>query len=615
VLKEIAFNYKLTEVPIRAEATKAVDSMSVPERLNFVGHNLIRRYGCFGCHNGIQDIGAKPEEGKKYGTFDRAQRIGADLDGWGVKLPARLDYAAWGHRPDGHSAVGHDRLSWATAKLTDTRRFDVLPSQKLGERGKHTYAVTNQLVQKTPEELLKMPLFRFAKNPEMVDAVVTFLAALTKDPIPLEMKHRLTDAEGQLAKGSRLIEELNCKGCHRIGAEPQFVNVARLPRFSLFPTNDEEERRNELEKETWLNATRRFQANPPPPGAQGPFGVEVRKGTLLRREVFDKTTTLYDKDTDEPLDELPVSVVELANGPVDSDSKIQGAFKVSGKPEADRILPVAGFQEGRIRFYYGSGVDDRPNAPPPLVRQGERVRADWLFTWLQDIKPIRPWLKVRMPSFYLTQKDARTLNDWFKINAGVPTAHESFEVDELDRSLAEEGKRLFGKEKGGLSCNSCHPRGDILPSVPQLDPADEFDYAEFQGAIPAEKFYVVWRDSSGKHELKSDFDDKESAQTWAEENLSGKRFAVGDPWSKIKWGPDLSKAAGRLRPPWARDWLHHPPDFMPGSAMPGFFGERDALRGIDLADEQKKNIKALLQYIVHMESMGEGVAKRAGAGE
>lgn len=625
VLKEIAFNYKLTQVPIRADAQDAVDSMSVDDRLIFVGHNLIRRYGCFGCHDGIKDIGSKAEvevDGEMqvvFGNFDRAQNIGADLDGWGVKLPARLDYAAWGHQPHGHSAIGHDRLSWAKAKLTDTRRFDVLPSEKQVAPGKHVYAVTNQLVQKTPEELLKMPLFGFAKNPDLVEAVVTFLAGLTMDPISVEMTHRLTGDEEKFEKGSRLIEELNCKGCHRIGAEPQFVNVQRLPRFSLFPTSDEEERRNELEKETWLNETITLQANPPKSGAKEPPGIQVERGTLLGQQVFDVTTTPYDEEAMEPLDALPVSVVELANGAVDSDSQIEGDFNVSGVREADRILPVAGFEEGRIRFYFGSGVDQRPLAPPPLVREGARVRSDWLFKWLQDVEPVRPWLKVRMPSFYLTQEDARTINDWFKLNAGVPTAHEGFEVDELDRGLAEKGKRLFGKSEGkqlGFSCNSCHPRGSILPSLPQLDPAVAFDYKQFETAIPDDSYYVVWRDAGEEFKLEKGFEDKVSAQTWAEENVPGLGYAVGDPWSKVKWGPDLTQAAGRLRPPWMGDWLRNPPDFMPGTAMPNFFGERHPLQGIKLnGPEDEARIRALLQYLVHMKSMGEGVAKNRGAGD
>lgn len=626
VLADITFDYK-SRSDTRANAREAVKAMSTEEQLRFVGHRLVRRYGCYGCHLGITDVDGRPGTDPITGevtqaTFNNAQPIGTDLTGWGAKLPAFLDYGNWGHQHSGREAIGHTRYEWAEAKLSNTRRFDVLPAEKEVSKGKYVYEPTDVIIQKTPEELLKMPLFPFHDDPEIVDAVVTFLASLAKDPIPEETKHRLEPREKALEKGSRLISKLNCKGCHRIGAEPQFVNVSKLPKFSVYDATDEAARRNEVEKETWLNRPYGLQAANPTHDVvpNKSKATTFPKGMLLNLQATDPPRMNEDEDE-------PMSLAELIGGPVDADqrAKLPGHFAAFGIPETDRVVSVAGYEEGRMRFYFGPSADQRPLAPPPLVRQGERVRGDWLFRFLQEVYPVRLWLKVRMPSFYLTQDDARAIVEWFQANVdGAAKPNELFPEDKLDLALAQRGQQLFGPTVGeqvGLQCNSCHPRGDKLPTEPVLDPKDLFDYREFSARVPSDSYFVVWKSPQGAFELKSGFADAASARAWAGEQLPGLRFAVGDPWSKVTWGPDLGMAAERLRPAWIRQWVTNPPTFMPGTKMPNFFADPDPWRngpkfkatapGDDLTAERK--IDAILQYLSHMKDL-EGVAQSTPGG-
>jgi cbb3-type cytochrome oxidase cytochrome c subunit len=612
VLDDLVLDYKRRDLTLghtRDEAIAEVRAMPTAEKLQYAGHRLIRRYGCFGCHMGIKDVDSRKEVdvgGKKeivIGTFDRAQPIGTELEGWGIKEAAKLDYGNWGHQLSGNRhAIGHTRFEWATAKLTDTRRFDVLPGEEKIAENEYHYKPTSQLVQKTPEELLKMPLFPFRSDEKQVDAVVTFLLGLVKDRIPAEKTHILTEEEKALEAGSRLIAKLNCQGCHRIGAEPQFVNVARLPRYSRsynYDTSDESRRRDEFEKETWLNRKMALDvkkvpwkdpAGPPEKEAH----IELVRGALLNWKTFDKDN--------------PISVVEAAAGVVDPDSetRILGNFDIHHVPPPERVLPVAAFEEGRIRFYFGLGPEQRPQAPPPLVREGERVRGDWLFRFLLDVKPIRPWLKVRMPSFALSQDDARTIVRWFRTNSGLPDGAEAFADDIANEALAREEKGLFGPTVGdrtGFQCNSCHPAGTSLPSVPVLTPANKFDPAKFKFPIPEDKYYAVWREPDGSLAHRSGFEDRDAADAWAKANLGGKEYAVGDPWDKVKWGPDLGFAAARLRPAWLRAWLREPQDFMPGTNMPPFFGGRDPVDGVVLKPGSDEKIDALLRYLIHMKDV------------
>ncbi|HVR73780.1 MAG TPA: hypothetical protein VMT52_05585, partial [Planctomycetota bacterium] len=537
-----------------------------------------------------------------------------------VKQAAFLDYGNWGHQHSGREAIGHTRYDWVHAKLTDTRRFDVIPAEKEVVKGKeYVYEVTNRLIQKTPEELLKMPLFPFHDDEERVDAVVTFLAGLTKDRIPLEKTRKLVGLEKDLEDGSRLIASLNCKGCHRIGAEPQFVHVSALPRFSQYTETEENTRRGEMEKETWLGRDVRLHASNPEGSLAPPKegGVLLEKGFLVNHQVFDRTT--MDPENDDSL-----SVVELAAGPTNVDSKIPGHFAAFNVPESSRFLPVAAFEEGRIRFYFGTSADQRPNAPPPLVKQGERVQGDWLFRFLQDVTPLRLWLEVRMPSFYLTQDEARTIVRWFQANAGVKDSNEIFDEDTLNPEVFEKGQALFGPSVGervGLQCNSCHPTGDKLPTEPVLTPARKFDYKVFQEevTIPDDSYYVVWRDPNGPYRLRAGFADAAAAADWARAELRGVELAIGDPWSKISWGPDLGLAAERLRPPWIRQWLENPPDFMPGTKMPNFFGERSPVEGRVVLkpptkegeDRTEVKIQSIIQFLMHMENNRGGAQKTA----
>lgn len=649
VLEDLALDYKRRS-NTRQGAQALVDAMSTEDRLKLVGHRLIRRYGCYGCHLGLRDMvekevvvnGVATRAEVVEGTFNAALPIGADLSSWGVKMPAFLDYGQWGHQHSGREAIGHSRYEWATAKLSDTRRFDVFPAEKVVAEGKYEYVPTNRLIQKTPEELLKMPRFPFADDPDQVEAVVTMLAGLVIEKIPSHRTHALSGERKILEDGSRLIGRLNCQGCHRIGAQKQFVHVSKLPSFSQYSSSDEDGRRAELEKETWLSRSLKLLAYNPDPRKPGDLpegkalpvgrdgkaltpdqrGLLVSRGTLLRQQLYDPTTMDMDWATGEGTEES-VSVVELAAGPLNAESKLQGHFRATGRVDpAGHVLPVAGFEEGRIRFYFGGsdergGADQRPLGPPPLVRQGERVRGDWLFHFFLNVQPIRPWLKVRMPSFHLTPGESQLLVSWFRANAGVTEGNEAFSEDVYQPDVAEKGKALFGPTVGtqvGLQCNGCHPAGPRLPTEPTFEPAKAFDYRLFEAAIPDDKHYVVWKDGDS-FLLQKNFASAADAAAWARANLAGKTYAVGDPWSKINWGPDLSRAARRLRPTWIRDWIKNPPDFMPGTKMPNFFGDRSPIHGVVLkapVAENEAKIESLIQYLMHMTQV-DGASKVAGA--
>jgi len=153
-----------------AEARAKLKAMSLEEKNLMAGERLIRRYGCFGCHN--------------IPGMEKDQPIGTELTEAGSKLVSQLDF--------GFLPIEHDRADWYAAKLTDPRIFD---KDRV----------------KTPEELLRMPNFTF--NPKDVQSITMVLTSLVKDKVPLEMREKLSQ---EVIAGRQLIAEKNCKGCHII---------------------------------------------------------------------------------------------------------------------------------------------------------------------------------------------------------------------------------------------------------------------------------------------------------------------------------------------------------------------------------------------------------------
>ncbi|MCZ6792383.1 MAG: hypothetical protein O7J95_02070 [Planctomycetota bacterium] len=643
ILQDVVF----TNLRARHLATKAkdlLDGMSVGQRLVYAGYRLVQRYGCFGCHNGIRKDDPDPAAARAPGTngegpvkyFDAAQPIGTELNGWGNKPANRLDFGPWGHQVDGHEAIPHRRTDWLTAKLQSTRRFDVYPEKGSEDtvKDKHHYVLPEdpseaKIIAKTPEELLKMPLFPFHDNPEMVDAAMTFITSLVNDKIPLSKKRRFDPRDDLIERGSRVIRKYNCAGCHRIGVDSVTLSLDELPTF--LSRDDEDTRRTELEKETWLGADFTIRR----PKAAGEVAeLELPAGTLLNRIVLDPTieprselaeseeesgvelakrhfdprphfiqqvVRCLKRDVDEALvdtgilgfvrqmtgdgaDESPLKaflervrkaayedtkghVWRLSlkfydpdySGPYSRESRAWLKTPLSGvrqwkelakayfggplkrvPPEQQR-LAVRGLGEGRIRYYFDPEVsaDARTNAPPPLVRQGERVHGDWLFRFLLDVQPLRLQLEVRMPSFKLTHEEARAIVAWFRAVSEVPQTSEYFDAADTYRpDEARAGQKLFHE---AFQCLNCHPTSTTLPTV-----------------------------------------------------------------EKVSWGPDLSLAARRLRPPWLRDWLVQPFDFMPGTKMSAFFGQRDYYYGradSHIEPGAEEQIRQLIQFMVHMEKV------------
>jgi mono/diheme cytochrome c family protein len=117
---------------------------------------------------------------------------------------------------------------------------------------------------------------------------------------------------------------------------------------------------------------------------------------------------------------------------------------------------------GYIRRFYSE--DEINFAPPILNGEGMKVQPNWLFTFLQGPTPIRPWLKIRMPTFHFTNHEDDTVVNYFTALSDVQVPYEFLNVNLIAPDTLQAGAKLMTKDY--FNCFSCHQQGDKKPEGP-----------------------------------------------------------------------------------------------------------------------------------------------------
>ncbi|MCB9896793.1 MAG: c-type cytochrome [Planctomycetes bacterium] len=371
----------------------------------FVGQKTFERNGCSGCH-------LVPDH------YDDAG-IGTELTKEALKEITKFDFGFEGSHAN-PEAIGHSLRDWFTAKLTDPRVFDRIPMVEDGPDGQPAVVRYEQKV-KVPGDKLKMP--NFGLKPDEVELVVQFLLGLRADGIDPSMKRSLDTDEKTIERGSRLITEYNCTGCHRVGQYSSTVAVegddldAKISSLESF-VDDEA-----FTYDVWM-------AEPLKSGGQTLFASH----DWLSDEFYDPSAE-EDVDLYEWFEDAPAE-----------------------RPIPDE-LHVYGVGEGGMGRY----IESKAYRPPTLRMEGAKVKPDWLFEFLLAPYTVRNHVEVRMPTFGLTTDESLAIVRWFNAQADQPWPFEVDKAKAIDQELLDEGHELF---TATFRCNSCHPAGGELPSNP-----------------------------------------------------------------------------------------------------------------------------------------------------
>ncbi|RJP30952.1 MAG: hypothetical protein C4547_16135 [Phycisphaerales bacterium] len=269
---------------------------------------------------------------------------------------------------------------------------------------------------------------------------------------------------------------------------------------------------------------------------------------------------------------------------------------------------------GRLRF-------DEDNAPPNLRGEGAKIQHNWFFEFLNHVEPLRPWLKVRMPSFNLTPRETTTIVEYFAGLAQEDARHLSRQLKPINEFIEAQAAAGTAFEADGREMPPGHgwflepsleEETDLLAKYAvtnRLSRAFELDPAQNTAAQLADKFHSVLKDVSFLRELydvRYPFVDAPRPFVSDDHFQRGEQLllelgclkchVLGDPSidgaNKSPTAPNLNLAYRRLQQDWIRRWLKAPSVIQPGTKMPGLFPERGTLSAFADFGEARAELEA-----------------------
>jgi mono/diheme cytochrome c family protein len=102
--------------------------------------------------------------------------------------------------------------------------------------------------------------------------------------------------------------------------------------------------------------------------------------------------------------------------------------------------------------------EDPGLGPPPLPEsQGAKVQEQWLHGFLQNPSTVRPWLKLRMPSFQFSDDEIGKIQKYFLGMSKTDFEIRDYSSTPVEAKYLNPGRQLFET----YQCAKCHPSGNI----------------------------------------------------------------------------------------------------------------------------------------------------------
>ena len=111
--------------------------------------------------------------------------------------------------------------------------------------------------------------------------------------------------------------------------------------------------------------------------------------------------------------------------------------------------------------------DNQEQLPPKLLTEGARVDPEWLRKFLSNPalsatdtnrNGVRPYLKVRMPTFFLSDDEIRTLVSFFQAMSSQPQPYIQQKIEPITTAEKEMARDWFTST--AAPCLKCHATGD-----------------------------------------------------------------------------------------------------------------------------------------------------------
>lgn len=382
------------------------------------GKELFEQVGCLGCHS----MTAQNQS---------ANDFGPDLGALGSKIRDKNWLFTW--LKDPRRYFPHTKMP--SLRLTDAEASDIV-----------AYLMS-----------LKNPEFDASAEPagteDDVDGILRdfWSAKMTQSGIT-EKLQAMPEKEKWTAAGEKLVAQYGCFGCH---------DIAGFEKANPIGTELSEEGSKDLDKLDF-----------------GGLHLSHDRITWFTQKLTDPRSFDQGKVKDRP-DKLRMPNFDLTPDQVHKlVTHILSLTKDRVRPERRKILSAReqvvekgrrlvrdhncygchtiDGHEGGIREYY---KEDPGLAPPVIFGQGRKVQGVWLYEFLKSPSTIRPWLKVRMPTFGFTDEEATAVVNYFQALDAVEHVYRPKDFHKPDLSSAAAGRDLFDK----LQCMKCHMVGSQAP--------------------------------------------------------------------------------------------------------------------------------------------------------
>jgi len=450
------------------------------------GADLFMSKGCYGCHD-VKGITYLPKFAPPLTVLNAKLSDPKDwIYAW-IKDPERL--ARDTLMPN--FKLGDEEIGKITAyllSLPDTKRYpqvnlDGVSAQEgerlfteKGCRGCHAIKADEKSVsQRVPHlagigsKVTPQWLDRWLADPKAYDPdtampkvaltdderhqIVAYLATQKRaEPVPAAPD--LTSFKPE--EGKQLIKKYECYGCHAIeGFEHARPSVPNLGEFAHRPT------------------------------AELDFGltkdVPRTKWDWLRRKLKDP------RAYNTPQIKLKMPVQNLSDDDIDAliaytlglnGRNMSGRYIVRATPATQALREVS-WMTSRLNCngcHRLNEVDpriakfhERKNmVPPTLDGVGARLQGQYMYEFLLEPKKVRPWLKMRMPLFNLTDMQVRDVVEGFAARTHTTNPYTYIAKESIPQDRFKRGVRRFRHYK----CVQCHPTS-LDQGLPEgVDPED-----------------------------------------------------------------------------------------------------------------------------------------------
>lgn len=398
------------------------------------GKNIIAEVGCLGCH-GVDGLEEQSAKVKGY--------AGPWLSGIGSKV-----------QPD-----------WLVTWLKRPNHFQedtIMPSFRLNDSEANDVATYLLSLRNKAFEDLKFAKFDLKARDELL---IDYLSAFDTRASAAAKVAKMDDREKTLNLGKRSIGKYGCFSCHKlegfddyspIGTELTKEGSKAITQFGFGIQHDVPHTRD-----GWITA---HLQNP----RRWDIGIDKVFHDLQLMPNFYMSEAEAKKITvailGQVADVVPLAGIKRYNA---GEALYNDAMKVAGKYNCMGCHQIDGLRGDILRNY----ADDINQGPPRLVGEGHRVQSDWLYHFLQAPGQIRPWLKIRMPTYNLSVEERNRIVAGFQQGAKQPTFEEPTQAVQWEPGEREGAVKLWN----AYNCVSCHTLGFTkeTPLAPDLHMASK----------------------------------------------------------------------------------------------------------------------------------------------